>query len=84
MDLKHIPFFDNHTHTLDYSDRHLDPDASVGLLDHGFREELHPEKGYPCSLEGSPELKYHIRHLAPSRPSSTSMPSTWAARKTWT
>ncbi len=63
MDLKHIPFFDNHTHTLDYSDRHLDPDASVGLLDHGFREELHPEKGYPCSLEGSPELKYHIRHL---------------------
>lgn len=63
MNLDKIPFFDNHTHTLDYSDRRLDPDASAGLLDHGFREELHPEKGYPCSLEGSQELKYHIRHL---------------------
>ncbi|GHV47100.1 hypothetical protein FACS1894204_10030 [Synergistales bacterium] len=67
MDLANIPFFDNHTHVLDYNATNIDPDACIGLFLHGLREHIDKTKPFPCMIEASPVLKQHIRSLGSVR-----------------
>lgn len=67
MQLNNIPFFDNHTHTLDYTAEKVDCDQCIGLLLHGLREHIDRSKGFPCMIEASAEQKQHIRKLGSVR-----------------